>query len=126
MTSHEVREETARKAFEALGKSPSQHAVLMVQCDSAHHLAAVYATDAGRVFHSVLKSKSHGRKDRADVPHHAGQLGVDWFDLLDAEPDASVADELPAGCECGPSTLSREQLRQQIADGQTRVVLALS
>ena len=126
MSSHDVREQTARKAYEALGSSPSQHIVLMVQCNSAHHLGAVYKTEAGRVFRSVLHSKSHGRKDRADVPHHAGQLGRDWFDLLELEPDASVDDDLPAGCECGPSKLSRDQLRQEIAAGRTKLVLKLS
>lgn len=123
-TSHQVREKIARRAFEALGPSPSQHMVLMVQCPHSHHLAAVYDTQAGRVFHSILHAGSHGRKDYEDLGHHASQLGRDWFDLLDAEPDASVPDELEAGCECGPYTLSRSQLIQQIADGETRVIVS--
>lgn len=123
-TSHEVRAQIARRAFEALGRSPSQKSVLVVQCASAHRLAAVYATEAGRVYHSVLHSKSHGRRDRADVGHHASRNGSDWFELLDADADLSASDELVAGCECGPYTLSREQLIQQIADGQTRVIVA--
>lgn len=122
-TSHEVRERRARRAFEALGASPSQKAVLMVHCNSAHHLAAVYATDAGRVFHSVLHSRSHGRKDYEDVGHHASRLGRDWFDLLDAGDDPLVPDELQAGCECGPYTLSRKLLVKQIADGETRIIV---
>ncbi|QGF23062.1 hypothetical protein [Raineyella fluvialis] len=122
-SSHEVREQIARGAFEALGPSPSQKAVLQVQCNSAHHLAGVYATDAGRVYHSVLHSTSHGRKDFVDTGHHASQRGTDWFDLLDAVPGADVPDELPAGCECGPYTLSRAQLVQQIADGEGRVIV---
>lgn len=122
-TSHEVREQIARSAFEALGPSPSQKAVLMVQCNSAHHLAAVFGTDQGRVYHSVLHSKAHGRKDYEDVGHHASRLGLDWFDLLDPGDDDWVSDDLPAGCECGPYTLSRSQLLQQIADGETRVIV---
>lgn len=122
-TSHEVRGQIARRAFEALGPSPSQKAVLMVQCNSAHHLAAVFGTDEGHVYHSVLHSKAHGRKDYEDVGHHASRLGLDWFDLLDPGDDHWVSDDLPAGCECGPYTLSRSQLRQQIADGETRVIV---
>jgi len=121
-TSHEVREGNARRAFEALG-TPSKTIVLMVQCDSAHHLATVHQTAAGRVFHSVLHSKSHGRRDFVDTGHHASRLGVDWFDLLDVD-DPGTGDALPAGCECGPHTLSREQLIGQIAAGQKRLIVA--
>ena len=122
-TTHEVRERKARAAYEALGQSPSQAVVLMVQCNSAHHLATVTQTNAGRVYHTVLHSKAHGRKDYEDQGHHASRLGLDWFDLLDAGDDAFVSDDLPAGCECGPYTLSRGQLIQQIADGETRVIV---
>lgn len=126
-TNYETRAEIARKGFEALGPSPSQHLRLMVQCPHSHHVAAVYDTEVGRVFHSVTHAVSHGRKDYPDVPHHAARkaarLGSDWFELLDAEPDASVSDELEAGCECGPYVLSRADLQQQIADGQTRLLL---
>lgn len=122
-TSHVVREKVARRAYEALGPSPSQNAVLQVSCDRSHHLAAVYDTEAGPVFHSVLHSKAHGRRDYFDVGHHASQLGLDWFDLLDPGPDPAIADELAAGCECGPYTLSRKLLLQHIADGETHIVI---
>jgi hypothetical protein len=122
-TSHEVREKVARRAYEALGPSPSQSVVLQVTCASSHHLAAVYDTEAGRVFHSVLHSKAHGRRDYFDAGHHASQLGLDWFDLLDPGADPAIADELAAGCECGPYTLSRKLLIRQIAEGQTRIVI---
>lgn len=122
-TSHEAREKKARRAYEALGPSPSQSAVLQVSCDRSHHLAAIFQTEAGLVFHSVLHSKAHGRRDYFDSGHHASQLGVDWFDLLDPGEDPAIADELAAGCECGPYTLSRALLIQHIADGQTRIVI---
>ena len=126
-TNYETRAEIARKGFEALGPSPSQNLSLMVQCPHSHHLAAVYDTEVGRVFHSVTHAGSHGRKDRPDVPHHASgkaaQLGRDWFELLGAKPDASVSDDLQAGCECGPRVLSRADLQQLIADGQTRIII---
>lgn len=120
-SSHQVRAQLARRAFEALA-SPGEKIVLMVQCNSAHHLATVHQTEAGRVFHSVLHSKSHGRRDFVDSGHHASRLGVDWFDLLDVD-DPVTGDELPAGCECGPYTLSRRQLIEQIGAGEKKVIL---
>lgn len=121
-TSHEAREKVARRAFEALGPTPSDSVVLMVQCDAAHHLATVSRTTEGRVYHSVLHSKAHGRRDFEDLGHHASRLGVDWFDLLDAD-DPGIGDDLPAGCDCGPFTLSRRQLVEQIAAGRKRVIV---
>lgn len=120
-TSHEVRERIARRALEAVDAA-SKRVVLMVQCRSAHHLATVQETEAGRVYHTVLHSKSHGRRDFIDTGHHASRLGVDWYDLLDAD-DPGTGDGLPAGCECGPHTLSREQLIGQIAAGQKKVIV---
>lgn len=122
-STHEVRARSAREAYEALGNSPSERAVLQVQCDSAHHIGAVYATDAGLVFHSVLHSKAHGRKDYEDIGHHGAQLGQDWFDLLEPGDEPAISDELPAGCECGPYTLSRQQLIDQIGQGLKRVIV---
>ena len=122
-SNHDVRAATARQAFEALGPSPSQKVILQVQCDSAHHVAAVYDTGSGPVYRSTLHSKAHGRRDYEDVGHHASQLGLDWFDLLDPGPDPGLSDELPAGCECGPYTLSRQQLIDQVRRGQGRVVV---
>jgi hypothetical protein len=121
-TSHEVRGRIARRAFEALGPTPSDSIVLMVQCDSAHHLATVHRTAAGQVFHSVLHSKSHGSRDFVDTGHHASRTGADWFDLLDVD-DPTIDDGLPAGCECGPHTLSRRQLLDQIRAGVKRVIV---
>jgi hypothetical protein len=34
-----------------------------------------------------------------------------------------VDDGMPAGCECGPYTLSRDLLIQHIAEGERRIVL---
>lgn len=121
---HEVRERKAREGFEALGPSPSHKAVLTVQCDSAHHLGAVYDTPAGRVYKSVLSARAHGRKDLPDVGHHATRNGVDWYDLLDPGEDPLIADELQSGCECGPYQLSRKLLIDQITAGETRVIVA--
>lgn len=123
MTSHEDRARIARAAFEALGPTPNEKMVLMVQCSSSHHLATVHATPKGRVYHAILRSTSHGRKDREDVGHHASRLGSDWYDLLEPDADPVLEDNLPAGCECGPYTLSRELLVSQIADGEKKVII---
>ncbi len=120
-TSHEVRATTARRAYEAIGPSTSKNAALQVQCNSAHHVATVYKTGAGLVFRSVLHTKAHGRRDYSDVGHHGSQLGRDWFDLLEPGDDPLVSDDLAAGCECGPYTLSRRLLIDQVAQGLTRV-----
>ena len=66
-TSHQIREKTASRAFEALGQNPSDNLVLMVQSPHSHHLAAIYDTAAGHVYHSVLHAVSHGRKDYEDL-----------------------------------------------------------
>ncbi len=122
-TGHEVRANTARHAFVNLGLSPSANMVVQVQCNHAHHVAAVYKTDAGLVYHSVLHSKAHGRRDYEDQGHHASKLGSDWFDLLDPGADPGIGDELPAGCECGPQTLSRQLLLEQVTAGRKRVTI---
>jgi len=121
VTNHEVRAEKARQAFEALGPSPSQSLVLQIQCNSAHHVAGIHDTTAGLVYYTVLHSKSHGRRDYVDLGHHASRLGLDWFDLLDPGDDPSINDDLPAGCECGPATLSRQLLIEQVSQGLKRV-----
>jgi hypothetical protein len=121
ITTHEERAAIARRAYEDLGASPSQSMVLQVQCSSAHHVAAVYNTGEGLVFHSVLHAKAHGRRDYVDVGHHASRLGLDWFDLLQPGADPTISDDLAAGCECGPYTLSRSQLIEQVGQGLTRV-----
>lgn len=122
-TNHEIRERTARQAFEALGPSPSEKAIVTVHCSNGHHLGSVYDTNAGRVFHSVLTSRGRGRKDLPVSRHTGSDEGRDWFDLLDAGDDPLVADELQSGCACGPYQLSRSLLVGQIAQGEKRVIV---
>lgn len=123
MTSHATRKQAGRLAYEALGETPSEHVVLQVDCGRSHHLAGVYTTAAGLVFHSVLHSKAHGRRDRYDGAHHGHTLGTDFYDLLETD-DPAASDELDAGCECGPYSLSRALLREHIAAGLKRVVVS--
>lgn len=118
--SRDQRGPLARRAFEALGPSPSEHVVLRVECAHSHHLAAVHTTPQGLVYHTVLHARAHGDRDRFDGGHHGAQLGNDWYDLLDAGDSPAVDDDLPAGCECGPHTLSRADLLEDVAAGRRK------
>lgn len=122
-TNHEIRERAAREAYEALGKSPSEKALVAIHCSNGHHLGSVYDTGAGRVFHSVLARRSHGQKDRPSSRHTGSDEGRDWFDLLDAGEDPLVGDELQSGCACGPYLVSRRLLTKQIKMGEKRVIV---
>ena len=52
----------------------------------------------------------------------AADTTSNWQTIVDVA-DPAVSDDLEAGCECGPYTLSRQQLIQQIADGEKRVIV---
>jgi hypothetical protein len=56
---------------------------------------------------------SHGHKDFIDSGRHGSRGGEEYVDLLVAA--ATVNDELPAWCDCGPRTLSRRELLRHIA-----------
>ena len=107
--SREHRDQVARRAYAALGASPSEELTLQVVCGRSHRLASVYSTGDGVVYRSVVKSKSHGDRDRYDSGHHGASLGVE--------------DGLPAGCECGPYTLSRTDLMDDIAHHRRKVIV---
>lgn len=116
----------ARRALDALGRSPSEHARLSVQCAHGHHVATVYDTPSGLVFAGRVQARGHGRRDLPDTPHRGHPAVGPWVDLLDpAHPaDPALADEpLPAGCDCGPRSLSRPLLLQAIRDGAHRLVI---
>lgn len=121
--SREHRDQTARRAYAALGGSPSEKMALQVVCGRSHRLASVYETGDGLVYRSVVKSKSHGDRDRYDGGHKGEQLGVEWFDMLDAGVGPAVDDGMPAGCECGPYTLSRTDLLDDVARRRKKVIL---
>ena len=120
---HDVRERTAREAFEHLGPRASDLMRLQVTCARNHHLAACYDTDAGTIFRAVTHARSHGKRDLYDSGHHGSSQGKEWFDILSPGVGPAVDDALPAGCECGPYTLSRARLIQFIADGEHHVVV---
>lgn len=122
VSSHDVRERAAKAAFDHLGPHPSDFARLQVSCGRSHHVAAVYDTDLGAVFRSVTHAGSHGKRDRVDTGHGGHQHGRTWFDILNPAEDV-VDDAMPAGCECGPYTLSRDLLIRHIADGERHIVI---
>jgi len=121
---HADREQLARRGLALIEDRPSDFTLLSVQCTHGHHLAAVFRTPDGPVYRSAPlgHSHSHGDRDRYDSAHHAAE-GQPWVDLLELAPSAAVDDGLPAWCECGARTLSRVQLIQWIADGESRVNL---
>ena len=113
MTSNTVA--VARRALESLGARPADHRVLNVQCRRSHHVAAVYATAAGAVYQADTGPHAHGRRDFVDSPHGATTKGTEFVDLLTA--GLHVADEVPAWCDCGHWTLSRNELSEQARPG---------
>jgi hypothetical protein len=111
----EQRHERATQGLADLGDVLAEHEVLSVQCTHSHHVAAVYDTAAGLVYRTVTGPHAHGRKDRPDVAHHSDQRGTVYADLLD-DP---LADEmLPGWCDCGPWSLSRQDLLADVRAGQ--------
>jgi hypothetical protein len=119
-STHQRRQQRAAEALAVFGKQRSEHQRLSVQCARSHHLAAVYETEAGLVYHAVEGPHAHGSKDFVDTAHHGGTRGTEYVDLLRADPMSD--DGLPAWCDCGPHTLSRRDLLQAAADGEVRTL----
>ena len=115
----ERRWRIAADALALLGTQRSEHQRLSVQCPHSHHLAAVYETEAGLVYHAIEGPHAHGSKDRIDTPHHGGPRGTEHVDLLAGGPMSD--DGLPAWCDCGPHTLSRSELLEEAAAGPRTV-----
>lgn len=114
------RRHLAEHALDSLAQAGEQ-VRLRVRCGRGHHVATVFDTPAGLVFHSVIGTHAHGDRDFVDTGHGAHDLGTRYVDLLAA--DGIVDDALPAACECGPHTLSRAQLTQAIADSERTIQL---
>jgi hypothetical protein len=112
-TSPESRRQAAAEALAALGVQRSEHQALSVQCPRSHHLAAVYKTDAGLVYHAIEGPHAHGSRDRVDTGHHGTPSGTEYVDFLAG--DSLSDDGLPAWCDCGPYTLSRSELLEAAA-----------
>ncbi|WP_034271807.1 hypothetical protein [Haloechinothrix halophila] len=119
-----LRRRQATDALAALGAHRSDRQLLSVQCTNSHHVAYVYRTEAGPVYCTRMRSHAHGSRDFVDTTHRSSKANSDteYVDLLDAAPFAD--DELPAWCDCGPRTLSREQLSAAIAAYQRTLRLS--
>lgn len=115
-TRTEMRQHRAERGLAALGIHRSDHQVLAVQCSRGHHVAAVFKTDEGRVYRSLIGPHSHGSKDFIDTGKGGSPGGKEYVDLLVAE--AWADDDLPAWCDCGPRTLSRAELLSLIRTGE--------
>lgn len=109
------RRRAAAQALEALGPRRGDGQRLSIQCPSGHHVAAVYETEVGLVFHALTGPHAHGSKDFVDTPHHGGSRGTEYADLL--QPASSSDDRLPAWCDCGTWTLSRVDVRREVRAG---------
>ena len=122
-TVHEVRAHAAGAAFRALGPSPNLHRVLAVHCARGHHVAGVFRTPEGPVCVTRPRAHAHGDRDRHDAAHHGGHRDTDLVDWLEPGVPPEVDDAVPAGCECGPRSLSRTALRAAVAAGEHRLVV---
>lgn len=105
------RQAAARDLLAALGDARPKHEVLVIQCARSHHLAEVIDTPGGAVFLSRTGPPSYGRMDRPNYGRHGSTSGVEFADLLS---DPMAGDELPAWCDCGPRTFSREWVQEQV------------
>jgi hypothetical protein len=122
-TASASRRSAAAAAFAALGPSPSEHVLLAVHCARGHHVAALYSSTAGVVYVAVPRARSHGHRDRHDSAHRGSRGDLPWIDWVAPGDAVAAEDPLPAGCECGPRSLSRLLLLQAVADGDRRLVI---
>ena len=114
-TTSQERQDRASRALAALQPQAGEHQRLSVQCRRAHHLAAVYKTGDGLVYEARTGPHSHGSKDFIDTGSRGSRGGERYVDLLVG--DAGSEDALPAWCDCGPRTLSRRELLEQVRLG---------
>jgi hypothetical protein len=94
-----------------------------VHCAQAHHVATVFTTSTGPLYVSHIRPHAHGARDRHDAAHHGGHRDDLWLEWLTPDGAVSIDDALPAGCECGPRSLSRARLLAAITAGERRLVI---
>jgi len=109
------RRDRAHAALAALGPR-HERTRLEVRCASGHHVAAVMESPDGLlIYATTIGPHSHGSNDRVDTGHGTGAHGRPFVDFLDTGDIPNQEDDLPAGCECGPRTLSRTALTDAVA-----------
>lgn len=101
------------------------HVRLRVRCADSHHVATVYETEMGLTYVASLGARGHGSRDFVDVAHHDSSHGRKFVDVVEPNPESNATDddELPAGCACGPRTLSRSELTRALAAGRRRMLV---
>ncbi len=114
------RELLAHRAWDELPHSGREAVVLQVQCAHGHHVAKVFATEAGDVVRTLVRPRSHGSRDLPDRPHTPHDVHH-HLDLLVVDDEGD--DDVPAWCDCGPRVLSRAALVEWRGLGETRVVV---
>jgi hypothetical protein len=120
-TNGQTRQTSAREAWSRLAHGGRDAVRLRIQCERNHHMATVYDTPDGLVVATTLRARSHGSRDRVDVPHGEQTLSQ-WIDFLEVG-DAPTDDAIPAWCDCGTRTLSRADLLAWISAGEARTVV---
>ena len=119
--SHDVRSQQAERVLTALPHGGRDAITLRVQCARSHHVATVYDTELGLIYAAPVRPRSHGSFDLPDEPH-SGHDPARWLDLLEVgEPAAD--DALPAWCDCGHRTLSRNEVLAWVVDREHRVIV---
>lgn len=116
-----VRQRRAAEILAGLGLPLRDARLLSIHCANGHHVAAVYRTPEGAVIQAPQGRRSHGDRDFVDTPHRGGREPELRTDFLEAAPFGD--DDLHAWCDCGPWTLSRQEISGWIAAEQRRVVL---
>ncbi|MEZ5152875.1 hypothetical protein ACWDTG_22195 [Rhodococcus zopfii] len=107
------RRRKALAAVKELGPQRTEQAVLKVRCPASHTVAAVYKTTEGPVVVSASGPGGRGSRDREATGHHGDKLDSEFVDTLEATQFED--DVIPAGCACGPRTLSRKKLQDAVA-----------
>ncbi|MEE2057088.1 hypothetical protein [Rhodococcus artemisiae] len=115
------RRRKALQAIKELGRQRSDHAVLRVRCPKSHTVAAVYKTEEGPVVVCGVGPGGHGSRDREANNRGNDSLDDKFIDTVEATQFED--DELPAGCGCGPRTLSRKKLQAAVAGHEHVVTL---
>lgn len=103
------RRRKASAAVKELGPNRTEQAVLKVRCPSGHTVAAVYKTSEGPVVVTRSGPGGRGNRDREATGHHGDKLNSEFIDTLEATQFED--DGIPAGCACGPKSLSRKKLQ---------------
>lgn len=109
------RQDRAQDALDGLGPARSESEALSLQCRASHHLATVHRTDAGLVYVARTGPHSHGDRDFIDTGSHGSRGGTEFVDLVVA-PGAD--DTLPAWCDCGASSISRQEIVDLVREGR--------